>query len=115
MARTINQHKDGDDWCRWSDTEVVGTYAYSECPDGHKRSQVTAPAGEVAAGDTVDLLSLPYRIQDEAAANAAEFAYAVVEEVERETASCVVLHTDNGSYGVDPTTRLILGPHLRRP
>ena len=115
MARTINQHKDGDDWCRWSDTEVSGTYGYSECPEGHKGSQVTAPAGEIRTGDTVDLLSLPYRIRDEAAAIAAEFAYAVVAYVERERPDCVVLHTDNGSYGVDPKFVLVLGPHVGRP
>lgn len=114
MARTINQHRDGDDWCRWSDTEVSGTCRYSECPDGHKGSQVLAPAGEIRTGDTVDLLSLPYPISDSAAV-AAEFAFAEVAYVERERPDCVVLHTDNGSYGLDPETRLVLGPHVRRP
>ncbi|TDB83846.1 hypothetical protein E1091_17955 [Micromonospora fluostatini] len=70
------------------------------------------PAGEVKLGDSIDVLSLPYPVS-EGAADLAQFEYAtVVEETERETRTCVVVHTNNGSYGVAPDALLELGPHI---
>ncbi|TDC02682.1 hypothetical protein E1091_00325 [Micromonospora fluostatini] len=56
-------------------------------------------------------MALPYPVSESVKA-LAEFEYArVIEGTERETPGCVVVHTDNGSFGLAPHELLELGPH----
>jgi hypothetical protein len=58
-------------------------------------------ARDVREGDLIDMQGDPY-FPGEMTQNVAEFEYAEVSGVEWDGPDCVVVHTDQGSFGMPP-------------
>jgi hypothetical protein len=73
-----------------------------EIPMGH------IAARDVRPGNLLDLEGDRYAGKHDTA-NVFAYEYAEVEGIEWETPECVVVHTDQGSFGMPPDHRLKLG------